>query len=795
MRYLFKIIPVILLILCAFAYGQSEDGQSNTADQMNNKQNAGNQQVYQMSFDKADIGSVLKFLSFISRIPVVADPDLKGNATIICSNPLSLREVYEVISAALRVRGYSMAGGLDSKVIRVISLKKAITDTTSVTSGKDLQSDIADDNLVTHVIPLSFADSDKLRDVLKSLVSSDQANISSITASNTLVITDNAANVRRLITIIQNVDKDTLGALEVGIYQCKYANAESLATTLTSLFAKKTNTNNNQQRMPIMMPGGPGGPGGMFQSQTGSDSSQSSVRTDVTIASDSRTNRLIITGAKERIAQIIDAAKELDLDVESEVKVKFFMLQHADAESVADQLSNLFEQSSSTSRNQNAGIFPFGAGNNQSSQTTTYAGMKRNMVVADVRTNAIIVTATEQNMKAFESMIKQLDAPNVLTDITKIYPLKYADSDDLADSLNQLFQGATSRSSSASNSSMGGGGFARTAFGLGGSSSQNDNSPLTQLKNITVVSEPKTNSLLITGPPYSTTVLDKMIEQLDRRTAQVFIEVAIVDVTLDDNSKFGVEWEWIDSHTTNSGKNINHDTNTNFGLSSESLGLKYNIVSDNLSVLLHALKTRSNVKVLSTPTITTADNVEASISIGQDEPFVSSETETTGGNIRRTVDFKNVAISLTVTPHVNDTSDVIALDVNQTINEIIGREAELDAPIIANRQAITSVSVKSGQTIIIGGIIKENIERVNKRVPILSEIPILGALFKSKENKKQKSELMVFLTPHVLKTEDDIDRITKQTHDVLSVKPPKSIISPVEVTDSAPGDKTKLSTQ
>ena len=296
------------------------------------------------------------------------------------------------------------------------------------------------------------------------------------------------------------------------------------------------------------------------------------------------------------------------------------------------------------------------------------------------------------------------------------------------------------------------------------------------MKNITVVAETKTNSLLVTGPPNTATLMDDLIAKLDRRTAQVFIEVAIVDVTLTNDTKFGVEWEWKGSSTNKNGTTYNHSGSTDFGLSSETNGFKYSVISNNMSALLYALKTRSNVKVLSTPTITTSDNVEASISIGEDVPYLSNET-VTDNTTTKSVSFQNVAIALTVTPHVNDATNVIALEVNQTINEILGYQSALNnAPIVANREADTSISVKDGQTIVIGGIIKDSTSLDVSEVPVLSKLPLVGGLFRSKTNSKSKSELMVFLTPHIIKGEDDTTEITQQACEKLSIQPPKAIV-------------------
>jgi general secretion pathway protein D len=316
-----------------------------------------------------------------------------------------------------------------------------------------------------------------------------------------------------------------------------------------------------------------------------------------------------------------------------------------------------------------------------------------------------------------------------------------------------------------------------------GSQRTEESGPLAELKNITVVAEEKTNSLLVTGPPQSFKTLRDLIKDLDKRTPQVFIEVAIVDVTLDNSTKFGVEWNW-----TNFGSKTDQTLGTDFGLSKETTGLKYSIIGNDWSALLHMLTLRSDVKVLSTQAINTADNVEAKISIGVEEPYVSSEEETTGGNFRRSVDFKNVSVSLTVTPHVlraladSTQGDMISMDVLQTINEIIGREEELNAPRVARREAQTSILTPDGKTIVIGGIIKHNKEKSIKGVPILSRIPLVGELFKSRVSRTQSSELMVFITPHVVNNDLTAQKITEETREKLSVKPPETLAGPEEGT-------------
>jgi general secretion pathway protein D len=700
-----------------------------------------------INFVKADIANVLSFLSMASGVPIVADGEVKGTITITSLKQVSLPLAYEVINSALRVRGYTMVGTLKDTMIRVVALKRAVADRAVVQMGANAEQIGTTDAIITQVIPLQHISAAKLREELKPLVADDQANMLAVSSTNTMIITDTEANVRRLVQIVNLLDKDTSDVVDVEIYQCKYASATALITSLDKALgiSEKTSGRNGQAQG---QQGRPPRPEGAPQPNINTDEGVLSLKGELRLAADDRTNSIIISAARPKIDMVLSLLVKLDINTTPEVRAKVFRLQYADANMVANQLNTLFQQPQGGTSSRLPPWFGGGGGQPQT-DPANYAGLKRNIIVADVRTNSVVVTATEQNMATFEEMIKELDAPNVLSDLTRTFQLKYAKATEMAQTLTSLFRGNTSR------------GFSFRDLFMGTTSQTGD--PIASLRNITVVADAKTNTLLLTGPPQAFGMIESIIAQLDRRTTQVFIEVAIVDVTLDDSTKFGIEWQWKDRSQT-----TDHTAETDFGLHGENIGLRYGVISTNLQALLHALKTRSDVKVYSTPSITTADNVAAMISIGRDEPFVSTETETSGGNFRRTVDFKNVSITLNVTPRVSDVSNLISLDVSQTINELIGREQELNAPIIANRQAKTTVMVNDGQTIVIGGIIKENKELETSAVPVLSKIPLLGEAFKSRRWKTQQSELMVFLTPHILRDETDVENNTAQEREKLT---------------------------
>jgi len=707
-----------------------------------------------ISFVKADLSDVLNFLSMASGVPIVVDADVKGTVTIASVYKVKLSLAYDVINSALRVRGYTLVGTLKDKVIRVVPLKRAIAEKPAVLMGANAADIGSSDTVITQVIPVQFLNAGKLRDDLKPLVPDDQANILAVSSTNTLVLTDTEANVKRLVQLINLLDKDNSDVMDVEVYQCKYASATNLINSITQVLGLNASAQTPQQPQPGR-PGGPNGAPGAIQTDSGVLSLQGQLH----LAADDRTNSIMISAAKPKIAMVMTLVKKLDVNTTSEVQAKVFRLQYADATMVANQLNTLFQQpqgSGSTSGGGNPFFARFATPTTVDDKL--YAGLKRNIVVADVRTNSVVVTATEQNMQQFTTMIQELDVQNPLSDVARTFNLKYAKASTLAQTLNRLFTGNSSQQRNNNMNYF----FTQTA------TTQNGD-PISSLKNITVVNDDKTNSLLITAPPQAYPMIENMIAQLDRRTDQVYIEVAVVDVTLDNSSQFGIEWKLKSMALAPDGKSPQQTGGPYFGLDQQQYGLKYSVISNSLQALLNGLTSKSNVKVYSTPTITTADNVAAKIAIGQDVPYVTSTQTNSAGNPVQTVAFQNVSVALNVTPHVNVASDLVTLDVDQTINEVVDHVQMLnDAPVIANREAKTTVMVNDGQTIVIGGIIKDNTDKENQGVPLLSKIPLVGELFKSHTNSKQRSELMVFLTPHILRDEASVNAITNRERDKLS---------------------------
>jgi len=374
-------------------------------------------------------------------------------------------------------------------------------------------------------------------------------------------------------------------------------------------------------------------------------------------------------------------------------------------------------------------------------------------VVGDERTNSLIVTTTSQQIESMGQLIKQLDRDVAdYEQDTMVFQLENAEAANMERVLNELFETTTfeQRRGRTTTSARGGvmGTAAETietARGLAG--------------NVKVVAEETTNSLIITTYKRNFPAVEKLIRELDVMLPQVLIEVKIVEITLDDDTKFGVEWMW--EHTTSvDGKNYLKSGSTTFGLADEVFGMKYSILGKTLEALLMALEKNTKVNILSTPRILTLDNHEAVINIGQEVPYLESTQETATGGVLTSYDFRDVGVILTVLPRINK-SETVTMDVNQEINSLI-EFTLFNAPVIAKREATASVTVKDGHTMIIGGIIQDNKTETVHKVPILGSIPFIGNLFKRQESKIEKTELMVFITPHIVRTPEEADEITQK---------------------------------
>ncbi len=298
---------------------------------------------------------------------------------------------------------------------------------------------------------------------------------------------------------------------------------------------------------------------------------------------------------------------------------------------------------------------------------------------------------------------------------------------------------------------------------------------------VDIIANKDTNSLIITAPPEIYRDVKKIIQELDTMRRQVLVEVFIVEISGDGSWGAGIEWRYgstakgvhedanaIAGSTTNLGSDLVANAGALPGLSLGLLNKSLTTSDGTIQIpdiygILNYYSRNQEVNVLSTPQILVTDNQEAVLNVGQQVPVVSNMRITDQNNTIRSYDLKPVGIQLKITPHINK-NDYITLDIYQEVKALIGDTSQLVdvPPIISNRDIKTKITVRNQHTIVIGGLIQSEKTEIERKTPILGDIPILGWLFKRRTQTTYKTNLLVFITPYLINSPEDMRNITEQ---------------------------------
>jgi general secretion pathway protein D len=286
------------------------------------------------------------------------------------------------------------------------------------------------------------------------------------------------------------------------------------------------------------------------------------------------------------------------------------------------------------------------------------------------------------------------------------------------------------------------------------------------LSDLKISADDGKNIVIVIGSPSVYKNILRLLQSLDTPPRQVLIEATIAELTLTDELKYGVEW-FIKNSMSGGASTLG--TLGNFGVRTIA-GLSYSFLSEtgNLQVLISALASANKANILSTPRLTVLDNKEATIQVGQDVPTVTGEvtasdistTTTTTPSVLRSIQYRNTGIILRVKPTIN-TEGLVTLDISQEVSTP-GADGAGGSPIFLTRRISTSVVVAHGQTIALGGLMQENDSASDQKVPLLGDIPLIGYLFKYTSTKKEKTELLVLVTPTILSSTGDAAQITDE---------------------------------
>ena len=787
----FRYLLLFLLIASILVVGENEVAESQTESKR-----------ISMRFKDASLDHILEFISDATGYTIVKSADLDMRVTIISPDDMPLDEAFSVLNTTLAIKGYTSI--LNGRSLKIVPLAEVKLEATPIQVGSDPEGIKSEDTITTQVMPLSSADATQLVKDLKDFVP-QYGVMTAYGRSNTLIITASSANIKRLAEIVRELDISMADRIKIEVFSLQYADATKLAEVITKLYEKPQDAEAaaEQERQQRGRRGGfgggqfgRGGGGGDEAPTEGSSLTEGGALQllgEVKAVADENTNSLIVSASQPNLIAIRRLVSELDTQRFSQPETRVFSLKYGDATEIANELNQAFSSAarnifSSTGFGGGFGGFGGGRGRRffeeqqqrqqQSGQSGEgVLGLPELVAVPDARTNSVMVTTTAEQMDAVGKLIEQLDRDIAdFAEDTRIFTLEHADAANVAGVLNELLSTELFERQAATRTNFIGGGFGGFGGGFGGRSSaagalgsgaQTADAARGLTGNVKIVADEETNALLITTFVRNFPAVEKLVKQLDVLLPQVLIEAQIIEVTLDDDSVFGVEWMW-EQGTTLNDKTYQQEGTTDFGLTDEIFGLKYGILSSKLNAMLHALTKDTKVNILSTPRIMTKNNQEAIINVGQAVPFLVSTQETATGGILTSTDFRDVGVILTVTPRINR-SGTVSLDVNQQINSLV-EFTLFDAPIISTREASAFVTIKDKQTMVIGGMIKDDKTETVHKIPILGDIPLLGKLFRRTDTRVEKTELMVFITPHVVYTDADADRVTAEQRGKLHLQ-------------------------
>ncbi|MDC4667706.1 type II secretion system secretin GspD [Acinetobacter baumannii] len=503
------------------------------------------------------------------------------------------------------------------------------------------------------------------------------------------------------------------------------------------------------------------------------------------------TNALIVSDRAENIYQLENIIRNLDGTGQNDIEA--ITLQSSQAEEIITQL----EAMSATGASKD------------------FSGA-RIRIIADNRTNRILIKGDPQTRKRIRHMIEMLDVPSAdRLGGLKVFRLKYASAKNLSEILQGLVTGQAVSSSNNSNNSSNssnpinslignnqnsgsntsgssGTSISTPAINLNGNSNSSNQNNITSFNQngVSIIADNAQNSLVVKADPQLMREIESAIQQLDVRRQQVLIEAAIIEVSGKDADQLGVQWALGD---INSGIGLINFTNAGSSLASLAAGYltggaaglgsaigagssialgKYKEGADGsrqlYGALIQALKENTASNLLSTPSIVTMDNEEAYIVVGQNVPFVTGSvtTNSTGINPYTTVERKDVGVTLKVIPHIGE-NGTVRLEIEQEVSNVQASKGQA-ADLITNKRAIkTAVLAEHGQTVVLGGLVSDDVEFNRQGIPGLSSIPYLGRLFRSDTRSNTKRNLLVFIHPTIVGDANDVRRLSQQRYNQL----------------------------
>jgi type II secretion system protein D len=567
--------------------------------------------------------------------------------------------------------------------------------------------------------------------------------------TNSIIVSAGETDMQRVADLIAKMDAqaENTQVTEIRVFTLRRADATEMATLLTSILTNKPKpmTTVSPNRQALLQ----------FVSRTkeGQDLITSALQEGVLITPDRRSNSLVITAASDNMPLLSSLIEALDSTEPRAAQIKVFKLVNADARTLATVLSQLFKVSTGTgaaASAANARSIMYTLATSQPAGGSANVGSTEQdamTITVDARTNCLLVGGTEQYVAMCEKVITELDASPAQERLTQVIRLRNARASDVQAALRTFLDQETQRIRST-----------LSADAVGAAQQMLD-------REVAVVSvgvegnQANSTTLLLSASPRYFKVVDEMIKRLDQPAPQVLIQVLLAEVTLDNTTDLGFDWNYTTTHNENVIKG-----GTQFGIAEaiakKAGGFSFSVTGGDLNLFFRALQSQGRLEILSRPQILAGDNQPGNINVGQRVPLITESRVTDQNTTISTITYEDVGIKLAVTPRINPDGYVkllVAPEISSLSSSSVDISPGVKAPIINSRKASTTLTVQDGHTIIIGGLITTKDDSRESKVPLLGDIPLIGLLFKSTTVVKERTELLIVLTPHVIRTGEESD--------------------------------------
>ena len=700
---------------------------------MPSSQNENGERVYQLKLKDANLDQLLDRYSELTGRTMIKAPGVNATITFSAADYLTRDEMIQAMDAILTMNNITLVP-LGSQFYRVLQIDKSATEGMQMSGESPTPESAQSDAIVRHLVKLNYLSAEDALNLVQPMLHG-YGKVQRLDRISSLLILETAANLRTILDILDMVDQPTELKVETKIYEIHHAKAADIAARLNEL------------------------------------------------ASDSQ------EGQKDATPQVAAPAPPGARRTPNMIRAR--------------QLEN------------NDSAAPADAKSREAAAAEKGIIQGKVKILTDERTNVIIVISDPVNFTFFDKIVEVLDVSVDPEVIVEVVALQFADAEETANLLNDFIGASTSKTDSSSRANPSASADSANRPGRNAAQAIDDfarqraeaanrarnavgeaaAAKLGQLSDSTkILSDKRTNTLLLMGTKADIAALRDVIRKVDIMLAQVLIEAVILEVNLNNSTDYGFKWLQ-KTMTAYNNKNVGGlstrtpvvswgggfggadfssaagDTISRATTLGSSAAYYLTFHELNIDAFLTMLASSGESRILATPVVLTTDNTEAKIISGQSIPVRTGDSSYSSGTYYGTYEYKDVGIQLEVTPRINP-DRYVTLEITQTADTLgdqvdVGNNATMYT--INKREMNASISVPSRSTIVLGGLVQTDASELNSRIPILGSIPLLGALFRSSSKTRKRTELLVLITPYVLRTPEEARAETERLHRASNV--------------------------